>query len=108
MVGMFEGLLRPQDWMAYAACKETFPDAFYPEKGDPAKLAKKTCARCDVREQCLQYALDNDERLGIWGGLGSKERSRIQRGLPAKKEHRRENGHGYNCHCPFCRAGVAA
>ena len=100
----FDDLPRPPRWMESAARAETSPDAFYPDKGDPAKLAKKTCARCDVREQCLNYALEHDERLGIWGGIGSKERSRIQQGLPPKRQHRRDDGHGYNCHCPFCRA----
>jgi hypothetical protein len=41
--------------------------------------AKRLCASCDVREQCLDYALDNDERFGIWGGHSERERRKIKK-----------------------------
>lgn len=37
------------------------------------------CATCEVREECLEYALANDERFGIWGGLSERERRKLKR-----------------------------
>lgn len=54
-------------WQERALCAQTDPEAFFPEKGGSTREAKKVCARCDVRAECLEYALANDERFGIWG-----------------------------------------
>ena len=50
-------------------CAQTDPEAFFPEKGGSTREAKKVCLSCDVRAECLEYALGHDERFGIWGGL---------------------------------------
>jgi WhiB family redox-sensing transcriptional regulator len=67
-----------QDWQDRAVCAQTDPDAFFPEKGGSTREAKRVCRVCEVRAECLQYALDNDERFGIWGGLSERERRRIK------------------------------
>jgi WhiB family redox-sensing transcriptional regulator len=67
------------DWMLEARCLDADPEAFFPEKGGSTREAKRICAACPVREECLQYALDNDERFGIWGGLSERERRRAKR-----------------------------
>ena len=54
---------------------------FFPEKGVSTRDAKQVCRGCDVREECLAYALANDEKFGIWGGLSERERRRLSRGL---------------------------
>lgn len=64
-------------WMALAVCPQTDPEAFFPEKGGSTRQAKAICAGCDVRPECLEYALDNDERFGIWGGYSERERRKI-------------------------------
>ncbi|MFK0244550.1 WhiB family transcriptional regulator [Amycolatopsis azurea] len=64
-------------WRDDALCAETDPDAFFPEDDGDAEDAKRICARCDVRERCLAYALKADERIGVWGGLSAEERDRI-------------------------------
>jgi WhiB family redox-sensing transcriptional regulator len=64
-------------WQDLAACVGTDPDAFFPEQGGNSRAAKRICMTCDVREECLQYALDNDE-CGIWGGLSEIVRKRIR------------------------------
>lgn len=69
----------PLSWQEYALCAQTDPEAFFPEKGGSTREAKAVCDMCDVREQCLQYALDNDERFGIWGGMSERERRRLKR-----------------------------
>lgn len=66
-------------WQARALCAQTDPEAFFPEKGGSTREAKKVCLSCDVREECLHYALDNDERFGIWGGLSERERRKYKK-----------------------------
>lgn len=65
------------DWQDLGLCKESDPEAFFPEKGGSTKQAKDVCKRCPVIEKCLQYALANDERFGIWGGKSETERRKI-------------------------------
>jgi WhiB family transcriptional regulator, redox-sensing transcriptional regulator len=63
--------------MRKAECAYVDPDLWYPhEKGDPGIQAKRICRRCPVKIECLAYALDNDERHGIWGGLSAQERAK--------------------------------
>ena len=66
-------------WQADALCAQTDPEAFFPEKGGSTRDAKRICTTCDVRDQCLEYALQNDERFGIWGGLSERERRKLKR-----------------------------
>jgi WhiB family redox-sensing transcriptional regulator len=67
------------DWNERALCAQTDPEAFFPEKGGSTREAKKICTGCEVRSECLSYALANDERFGIWGGLSERERRRLKR-----------------------------
>ena len=67
------------DWQNRALCAETDPEAFFPEKGGSTREAKRICTGCEVRAQCLEYALAHDERFGIWGGLSERERRRLKR-----------------------------
>ncbi|WP_411095938.1 WhiB family transcriptional regulator [Streptomyces sp. 020-2-3H-GM] len=60
-------------WQESALCAQTDPDAHFPEVGGSARAAKKTCLACDVRSECLAYALDTGQRHGVWGGLGERE-----------------------------------
>ena len=68
-----------QEWQERALCAQTDPEAFFPEKGGSTREAKKICTGCEVRAECLEYALANDERFGIWGGLSERERRRLKR-----------------------------
>ncbi len=67
-----------QSWRLDALCAETDPEAFFPEKGGSTREAKRVCTGCAVRSECLEYALANDERFGIWGGLSERERRRVR------------------------------
>lgn len=69
-----------ESWQDRALCAQTDPEAFFPEKGGSTREAKKICTGCEVKAECLEYALANDERFGIWGGLSERERRRIKRG----------------------------
>jgi WhiB family redox-sensing transcriptional regulator len=69
-------------WNARAACRDESSGVFAPALGlEPAQVrerraqqAKRICAQCPVRRDCLAYALRVHEELGIWGGLDPAER----------------------------------
>ena len=67
------------EWQERALCAQTDPEAFFPEKVGSTREAKRVCMSCEVRVQCLDYALENDERFGIWGGLSERERRRVKK-----------------------------
>ena len=66
-------------WQEQALCAQTDPEAFFPEKGGSTREAKRICIGCEVKGECLEYALGSDERFGIWGGLSERERRRLKR-----------------------------
>lgn len=70
-----------EQWQERALCAQTDPEAFFPEKGGSTREAKRICMGCEVRDECLEYALAHDERFGIWGGLSERERRRLKRGI---------------------------
>ncbi|GAB3820224.1 WhiB family transcriptional regulator [Tessaracoccus terricola] len=76
LVGEPEGVFA---WQEEALCAQTDPEAFFPEKGGSTREAKKVCQGCTVQTECLEYALANDERFGIWGGLSERERRKLKR-----------------------------
>ena len=73
------GLADEVSWQERALCAQTDPESFFPEKGGSTREAKRVCLSCEVRSECLDYALNNDERFGIWGGLSERERRRLKK-----------------------------
>jgi len=75
------------DWAEHARCRGMNPDIFHPLReerhGEPSNSetahAKAICADCQVRTECLNYALDNYEKVGVWGGTSGRERRQIWR-----------------------------
>jgi WhiB family redox-sensing transcriptional regulator len=76
-----EPAIDDEQWQERALCAQTDPEAFFPEKGGSTREAKRICLGCEVKDACLDYALANDERFGIWGGLSERERRRLKRGI---------------------------
>ncbi|WP_420451610.1 WhiB family transcriptional regulator [Ilumatobacter sp.] len=76
---------RSGDWRDSAACAGRLSSTFYPPPRSEDKFtrrqresrAKAVCATCAVRDDCLDHAISNDERYGIWGGLNGRERRRL-------------------------------
>ena len=66
-------------WQDQANCMGVDPDLFFPERGASTREAKEVCRGCVVRIDCLEYALDNAETFGIWGGMSERERRRLRR-----------------------------
>jgi WhiB family redox-sensing transcriptional regulator len=71
------------DWRDDALCAETDPDLFFASIGhaDSVTEAKKICLGCEVRQQCLEFALQTNERFGVWGGKSERERRKLRRQL---------------------------
>ena len=76
---LLDGEAEEPDWQERALCAQTDPEAFFPEKGGSTREAKRICSGCEVRAECLEYALQNDERFGIWGGLSERERRKLRK-----------------------------
>ena len=78
--------LRPADlaelrWQDKALCAEVDPEIFFPEKGGSTLAPKAVCGCCEVRAECLEYALEHEDagRFGIWGGTSERERRLLRR-----------------------------
>lgn len=70
---------RPAWWVRGACVGVTNERIFFPQRGDKVSPAKKICATCTVRVECLEYALDHHEKFGIWGGLSERQRRKLRR-----------------------------
>lgn len=67
-------------WREVGRCKGADPEVFYPEDDeDDGVEAKLICQICPVREMCLEHALVNREKIGVWGGYTARERRRLVR-----------------------------
>jgi WhiB family redox-sensing transcriptional regulator len=78
-IGLGDIVGEVMEWQERALCAQTDPEAFFPEKGGSTREAKRICSGCEVRLECLEYALANDERFGIWGGMSERERRKQRR-----------------------------
>lgn len=66
-------------WRENAACREADTSAFFIGPGKSPDAALAVCNRCEVRDECLEFALDNEENYGIWGGLNADQRKKLRR-----------------------------
>jgi WhiB family redox-sensing transcriptional regulator len=69
--------LRPA-WAVAAACRDADPDLFFPESMEDAGPAKRVCAGCPVALECFRFALDTEQRWGVWAGTTPKQRTRLR------------------------------
>lgn len=84
MSDRLRALVTPMPWEGDAACKGVPSDVFFPHTNSdhPQGLAaynqaRLMCGECTVQEECLEWALENDERFGMWGGLSPTERNEL-------------------------------
>ncbi|MGH8934092.1 MAG: WhiB family transcriptional regulator [Egibacteraceae bacterium] len=80
-------------WRLRAACLHADPELFFPIGTTGPALehiarAKEICARCEVRNQCLEWALSTGQDAGVWGGMSADER----------RDHRRRQRPGHTRH----------
>lgn len=71
-----------QPWMQDAVCATSDPDEFYPEVGGSNRRAKAMCFVCPAMDFCLQWALDNNEQYGVFGGMSADERRKLKKAAP--------------------------
>ena len=87
------------EWRESGACLTADPDLFFPVAAGAAgarraDAARRICAGCRVRGECLQFALDSGEAHGIWGGTTPDERRRARRNqLAVRRAATRRAGH---------------
>lgn len=74
-------------WELRANCLGVSPALFFPERGQSTTEAKRVCAGCEVRDPCLEAALERGEKVGIWGGLSEKERRKVRRARAKAAKH---------------------
>jgi WhiB family redox-sensing transcriptional regulator len=72
------------DWRHVAACRDEEPELFFPIGNTGPALAqiedaKRVCTGCDVREVCLNWAIETGQDAGVWGGLSEDERRSLKR-----------------------------
>lgn len=85
----------PTEWLAAGACVSADPDLFFPvatgEAGArQAAAAQRICDRCQVRRQCLEYAMSNGQMHGVWGGTTAEERVRVRRQRASARRRARQ------------------
>jgi WhiB family redox-sensing transcriptional regulator len=66
-------------WRRNGACQGLNAEIFYPENEDHSDFALSVCEQCTVRIACLNYALDNREQQGVWGGATARDRRKMLR-----------------------------
>lgn len=89
------------DWQWKAACQDIEdPEIFFPvgQYGQPApewriEETKRICRRCPVAEECLKWALDTNQRYGIWGGMSEIERQALKRRSSSQPTNTRPTPH---------------
>lgn len=67
------------EWRMLGACRGLDAGIFYPDNDDDAAIATQVCQECGVRRTCLEFALTQREKTGVWGGATERERRRILR-----------------------------
>lgn len=71
-------------WEAHGMCNGLDTALFFPERGESTDQARAVCATCPVQTECLQGALDRNERFGIWGGTSAHERIHLRRPIQVR------------------------
>jgi WhiB family transcriptional regulator, redox-sensing transcriptional regulator len=83
---------RVDEWRAAGACLSADPELFFPVSGTGASSrqidqAKRICAHCQVRRECLAFAMRTGESHGIWGGTTPEDRTKARRAEAARRRH---------------------
>ena len=72
-------------WTSRARCRGLDPEQFFVRSLTQAKSAIRVCQRCPVRQECLDYAVDEEIEVGVWGGLTERQRRAYARRRAAEQ-----------------------
>ncbi|MCF0086650.1 Transcriptional regulator WhiB1 [Streptomyces sp. MH192] len=90
-----EDPLNSTAWRDNAVCRTVDPELFFPhstvtEQGRrQTETAKRVCQNCLVRRECLAWALETRQDVGVWGGASEDERRKMHRRLPLYQKARK-------------------
>ena len=76
-----EAILARLGTFGLCAVSEVPTSVFYPRTGENQLTAKRICGQCELKQECLDYAIRFRETHGIWGGLNERERSKYRKRL---------------------------
>lgn len=79
-----------QTWMVRAHCQHYDDDLFFPARGESCEAAKEICRGCPVQRECLDWAVENREYHGVWGGTSPRERRALWQDNGDDADERRE------------------
>lgn len=65
------------DWRHESACRDADPELFITNNVPSIQAAKAICRQCVVREDCLNWAIENGQTSGTWGGYSEKDRRKM-------------------------------
>lgn len=79
-----------EDWREKASCRSVDPDLFFPVGTTGIALvqiehAKSVCQQCDVKQACLDFAIQTNQESGVWGGTSEEERRKLRRQWVARQ-----------------------
>jgi hypothetical protein len=74
-----QDFFKENSWMGDGLCSQTDPDIFFPESGQATHQAVKICNRCPVQAKCFEFAMENGESYGIWGGVPTRGRREMMK-----------------------------
>ena len=83
--GSLRTIVQPEDWSDLARCRGMDPEVFFGRNLTEARTAIRTCDRCEVRQQCLEYAVAEGIEIGVWGGLTERQRRAYIRQLGQRR-----------------------
>jgi WhiB family transcriptional regulator, redox-sensing transcriptional regulator len=100
------------EWRAAGACLTADPDLFFPISTGGVGVkqvarAQQICAGCQVRQECLDFAMRSGEMHGIWGGTTPEERIRQRREQAARRRRARRSWQAPDTHAADTRAADA-
>lgn len=90
MESMSRRVTGEEGWEEQSACRGADVELFFAVEEEQQKEALEFCARCDVRTECLEYAIENREMYGIWGGMLESDRRAFIRDLRRREREQRE------------------
>lgn len=76
-----------EEWKLLGVCRTVDPELWFPEDSSNCRVAKRTCRECPVISECLEYAILNNEKYGVWGGLTPTERKLFRRDVRAERRN---------------------